>query len=88
MTTMTESPGRTHRARASRWLGLVLALLAFATIASAVVSLAADRPPAKTRDPGPSLSYPAGRRGDFHEGFVRRGPVVDEGFRGGPARRG
>ncbi len=88
MSAMTESLGRRYGARAPRWLAIALALLAFAIIASAVVSLAADRSPATTRDPGPSLSDPAGRRGDFHHGVVKRGSVADQGFRGGPARRG
>ncbi len=76
------------RTRASRWLGIVLALLASAFIVSAVVSLSAEPAPTQARDPGPSVTYPAQQRGDFHGGYIRRGVVEHQGFHGGVVKRG
>jgi hypothetical protein len=87
MSTMSASLGG-RRTRAPLWLAIALAVLVFAFIASAVVSLSADPSPTGIRDPGPSVTYPAAHRGDFHEGYVRRGPIVDEGFRGGTVKQG
>ena len=87
MSSITESL-RFDGVRAPRWLAIVLALLVSAFIASAVVRLGAEPAPARTRDPGPAITDPAAYRGDFHDGVVRRGVTGDQGFRGGPARRG
>jgi len=76
------------RTRAPRWLAIALGVLVVTFIAFAVVSLTAEPSPTQTRGPGPSVTDPLQRHGDFHEGYVRRGPIVDEGFRGGAVKRG
>jgi hypothetical protein len=85
---MTESLGATRTRGTTRVIGLAIALLVLAFIASAVVSLTADSAPSQTRDPGPAVTYPTGHRGDFHEGYVRRGVITDQGFHRGVVKRG